>query len=556
MVFVPPERFNISDHFLTSRVREGHGGRVALRVDSEDGSTREWTYGQVEALADRFAHVLSQLGLEPEQRVIVALPDSAEFVGAFFGTLKAGGVVVMVNPRLPAAQLAALFEYSRAKVAVIDGAAPEAFLEAAEAGAWPRQILTVGGACAESDRVTAWENLSEGLLAEPFPIADTHCDEPAIWLFSGGTTGRPKAVVQSHRSFANTTEHYAKKALGYRAEDVTLSVPKLFFGYATGSNLLFPFSVGATAVLFPEHPTADLLFEKVRKHRPTILINVPTMINHMVTHEAAGEADLSCLRCCTSAGEALPVPLHERWNELFAVDLLDGLGTAEMWHVFLTNLPGATKPGTLGKVIDGFEIDVRDAEGRSLGPDEVGQLWVRGDSRAQCYWQEAEKSTQAFRGEWFVGGDLVSRDAEGWVTYQGRGDDVLKVGGKWLVPGEVESCLLRHAQVEECAVVGVTDANGLTKPHAFVIAKESSDALAEELQQCVIDELAPYKYPRQIHFVDDFPRTHLGKVDRGKLKAGGILSPLDKVEVSDKALDAVDDVIRDRGRWKAKAPKL
>lgn len=518
MPFVPPERFNIADHFLDARVREGAGERVALRVDGSEGSTREWRYREVRELSDRFAHALTALGLEPEQRVIVALPDSAEFVGAFFGTLKAGGVVVMVNPKLPAAQLAALFEYSRAKVAVIDGAEPEAFLEAAEAGTWPRRLLTVGGAPEETERVTCWEKLAKHQPSEPFPNVGTHRDDPAIWLFSGGTTGRPKAVVQSHRSFANTTEHYAKAALGYCADDVTLSVPKLFFGYATGSNLLFPFAVGATAVLFPEHPTAELLFEKIRKHRPTVLINVPTMINHMVTHQSASGTDLSCLRCCTSAGEALPVPLHERWSELFKVDLLDGLGTAEMWHVFLTNLPGAIKPGTLGKVIEGFEIDVRDEEGQPLGPGEVGRLWVRGDSRALGYWQESDKSAEAFRGEWFVGGDLVSRDAEGWVTYQGRGDDVLKVGGKWLVPGEVESCLLRHPQVEECAVVGVTDGNGLTKPHAFVIAVDPSPELAAALQQCVIDELAPYKYPRQIHFVDDLPRTHLGKVDRGKLK--------------------------------------
>ena len=521
MSFVPPERFNIADHFLDARVREGAGEREALRVDGADGSTRRWSYAQVQALADQFAQALTALGLEPEQRVIVSLPDSAEFVGALFGTLKAGGVVVMVNPKLPAAQLAALFEYSRARVAIVDGNQPEAFLEAAAAGRWPRQLITVGGEAPEPDdpRVRHWQRLVTVLTDAPFEAADTHRDDPAIWLFSGGTTGRPKAVVQSHRSFANTTELYAKAALGYRPDDVTLSVPKLFFGYATGSNLLFPFAVGATAVLFPEHPTAELLFEKITRHRPTILINVPTMINHMVTHEAAQSADLSCLRFATSAGEALPIPLHERWNALFGVDLLDGLGTAEMWHVFLTNLPGAIRPGTLGKVVAGFEIDVRDDEGRSLGPDEVGRLWVRGASRAWGYWQEAEKSAEAFRGEWFVGGDLVSRDAEGWVTYQGRGDDVLKVGGKWLVPGEVESCLLRHGQVEECAVVGVTGADGLTKPHAFVIARDPTRrSWRRALQQCVIDDLAPYKYPREVHFVDDLPRTHLGKIDRGKLK--------------------------------------
>ncbi len=520
MPFDLPEQFNIADHFLDARVRQGDGDRVALRVDSAEGETGELTYRQVQALADRFAHVLEQLGVEAEQRVLIALPDCAEFVGALFGTLKVGAVVVMVNPRLTATQLATLFDYSRAKVAVIDGGAPQAFLEAAHSSPFPRRLLVVGGerAMAGGERILRWENLAEDSTGEPFTNARTHRDDPAIWLFSGGTTGRPKAVVQSHRSFANTTELFAKRALGYRSNDITLSVPKLFFGYATGSNLLFPFSVGATAVLFPDHPTAEILFDKIRHHRPTVLINVPTMINHMVSDPRAAEQDLSCLRFATSAGEALPIPLHERWNEMFGVDLLDGLGTAEMWHVFLSNLPGAIRPGTLGRVVPGFEIDVRDGDGRPLGAGEVGRLWVRGNSLANGYWQQAEETAQAFRGEWFVGGDLVSRDAEGWVTYQGRGDDVLKVGGKWLVPGEVENCLLRHTLVRECAVVGITDANGLTKPHAFVVATEHSPRLAEELKERVLEELSPYKHPRRIHFVDGLPRTHLGKIDRGKLK--------------------------------------
>lgn len=521
MSFVPPENFNIADYFLDARVREGNGERTALRVDGAGGATREWSYRQVQALADRFAHALERLGVEAEQRVLIALPDCAEFVAALFATLKVGAVVVMVNPRLPAAQLEALFDYSRAKVAIFDAQEADAVLNAAMSSPYPHRLVVVGGGweVVETERIHRWAKLCEQAPPERYANALTHRDDAAFWLFSGGTTGRPKAVVQSHRSFANSTELFAKQALGYGPGDVTLSVPKLFFGYATGSNLLFPFSVGATAVLFPEHPTATILFNKIRLHRPTVLINVPTMINHMVSDPTAADKDLSCLRFATSAGEALPIPLHERWNELFGIDLLDGLGTAEMWHVFLSNLPGAIRPGTLGQVVPGFEIEVRDADDQPLGHDEVGRLWVRGNSLASGYWRQAAKTAEAFRGEWFVGGDLVSHDAEGWVTYQGRGDDVLKVGGKWLVPGEVESCLLRHPQVQECAVVGITDTNGLTKPHAFVIATDPSSDLAQALQQCVIDDLAPYKYPREVHFVDSLPRTHLGKVDRGKLKA-------------------------------------
>ena len=504
-----PDRFNIADHFLGDRLREGRGGRVALRL-----ADRTLTYDEVEALAGRFARALGELGVRPEERVLIALPDGPEFVGALFGTLALGAVVVMVNPGRSPGDLATLFDYSRAGCVVVDGAVVESF-EAALAAARRRPPLLVVGADAGGHAL--FDAFAEG-PAEGLETAATHPDDPALWLFSGGTTGLPKAVVQTHRSFANTTEWYARRALGYGEDDITLSIPKLYFGYATGSNLLFPFSVGASAVLFPEHPTAEVIFEQIRRHRPTILINVPTMINQMVGHPAAAEQDLSCLRFATSAGEALPVPLYHRWKEAFGVELLDGLGTAEMWHIFVSNLPGAVKPGTLGRVIPGFELEVRDDDGLPVADGEVGRLWVRGDSRALGYWQASAKTAAAFRGEWFVGGDLVSRDAEGYVTYCGRSDDVLKVGGKWLAPQEVESCLMRHAAVVECAVVGVESAAGLTKPYAFVVAKGGAEGLEEELKRHALESLEAYKHPRRVIVVDDMPRTHLGKIDRGRLK--------------------------------------
>ena len=332
--------------------------------------------------------------------------------------------------------------------------------------------------------------------------------------------------------------------IGYNENDITLSVPKLFFGYATGSNLLFPFSVGAAAVLFPERCTAEVLFEKIAKFRPTLLINVPTMINQMLAAPDAAEQDLSCLRLATSAGEALPVELYNRWKETFGVEILDGLGTAEMWHIFLSNRPDDVKPGTLGKVVPGFEVKVADDNGRPLPDGEVGWLWVRGNSRAIGYWQQMDKTVEAFRGEWYVSGDMIVRDTDGYFTYCGRGDDMLKVSGKWLAPGEVENCLLQHPAVDEVAVVGVVDEQGLTKPHAFVILREDEhdalpaagsaaspgadgsehvgagrEALAAQLKAFVRDRLEPYKYPREVIFVDELPRTHLGKVDRGALKA-------------------------------------
>jgi benzoate-CoA ligase family protein len=499
-----PERLNIADTFLDARVREGRGSRTALVTDAGTLS-----YAEVQALANRFGRVLAAAGVEPEHRVLIALPDGAEFAGALFGTLKLGAVVVMVNPLLPEADVEHMLDYTRARAIVTSREAAPRFESAARAARFTGARLVVGDEAFDRDLAAAPAEL------ETLP---THRDDPALWLFSGGTTGRPKAVVQTHRSFANTTECYARRVIGYAESDVTLSVPKLYFGYATGCNLFFPFAAGGAAALFPEPASAEVVFDRIRRHRPTVLINVPTMIHKMVSHPEAATQDLSSLRACISAGEALPAELFRRWTDTFGVELLDGLGTAEMWHIFISNRPGAARPGTLGTVVPGFEVKVCDEEGRELPAGETGWLWVRGDSRAIGYWRDAEKTAQAFRGPWYVSGDLIRKDAEGFVTHFGRGDEMLKVSGKWLAPQEVEGCLLQHAAVAEAAVVGVADASGLVKPLAYVVAREPRDGLAEELKAFVRDRLEPYKHPREVIFMEALPRTHLGKVDRGRLR--------------------------------------
>jgi benzoate-CoA ligase family protein len=498
------ESANIADRFLDARIGEGRGARVALRTD-----TATLTYAEVQALANAHAHALAMAGVEPEQRVIVALGDGPEFVAALFGTLKLGAVVVMANPALREDDVAHLLGYSRAKAVVTQAEHAATWRAAATGLARPPAFLVAGQPVLERTLAAA--------PAERETFA-SHPDDPAIWLFSGGTTGRPKAVVQTHRSFANTTACYARQVIGYTESDITLSVPKLYFGYATGSNLFFPFSAGASACLFAEPATPEALFERIRRHRPTILINVPTMVHKMVEHPDARAQDLSCLRLATSAGEALPVELDRRWRDTFGVELLDGLGTAEMWHIFLSNRPGQARPGTLGVAVPGFEVKVCDDEGRELPRGETGWLWVRGDSRAIGYWQDMEKTARGFRGEWYVSGDLIAMDEDGFVTYAGRGDELLKVAGKWLAPQEVEGCLLQHPAVAEAAVVGQRDANGLVKPIAFVAAREPSPGLAEELKAFVRDRLDAYKHPREVILMDALPRTHLGKVDRGKLR--------------------------------------
>jgi acyl-coenzyme A synthetase/AMP-(fatty) acid ligase len=314
----------------------------------------------------------------------------------------------------------------------------------------------------------------------------------------------------------NTTKLYAQQTLGYRPNDVTIAVPRLFFGYATGSALLFPFSVGAATVLFDDPPTPAAIVERIRRDRPTILVTTPSAINALLGFEDVAGSDLGSLRFATSAGEALPETLYHRWKERFGVELLDGLGTAEMWHIFVTNRIGEVIPGTVGKTVTGFTVAARDEDGNEVSPGETGLLWVKGDSAALEYWNQPDLTARVFRDDWVVSGDLVSIDEQGIVTHRGRADDAFKVKGRWLRPVEVESCLLEHPAVAEAAVIVIEDENGLGKPIAFVVPRGA--VTKDELRQHVLTHLEAYKHPRRVYFVDEFPLTHLGKVDRSALK--------------------------------------
>lgn len=499
---------NLAAYFLDARVNDGHGTFPAVRTDD-----RTWSYRDIVALSCRFAQILEDVDVRPEERVIIALPDGAPFVGVLFGILRHGAVAVMVNPELSAEQLAYFFELTRTRAVFVHRAYRPAFEAAASSVRQRPRLLDV-------DNADFQHRLA--LTPPDFPPFPSHRDDPAIWLFSGGTTGRPKAVVQTNRSFVNTTELYGQRVLGLKATDITMAVPKLFFGYALGSNLFFPFSVGASCVLFPERSTPERVFAVIDRHRPTVLINVPTMVQQLVAHPLAHEHDLKSLRLSTSAGEALPPELYSRWKQTFGIELLDGLGTAEMWHIFLSNKPGAVVPGTLGTAVDGFEVKLCDEQGATVPDGEVGELWVKGDSRALGYWQRLPESKHAFRGDWYVSGDMLRKNADGTFVYCGRSDDMLKVSGKWLSPGELENCLLQHVSVREVAVVGVTNADGLVKPYAFIVTDHPSAALADALKAFAKSRLEPYKYPREVVFVDTLPRTHLGKVDRNALAKGQV----------------------------------
>jgi benzoate-CoA ligase len=507
-----PERFQMSDYFLYHNVEEGREGKTCLYYGDES-----YTYADAVRMSNRAGGALREAGVRVEDRVLIVLPDCPEFVWTWFGANRVGGVITMVNPLLPADDYRYYLEYTRARVAVIHESLLDNFTPAARESKHLANVLVVGE---EGGGFLSYKQIL-GAQADELTPADTHRDDVAIWLFTSGSTGHPKGAVHLQHDLPYNTECYAKGVLGVSGTDLTVSVPKLFFGYATGTNLLFPFAAGGATALFPERSTPEKMFEVIERYRPTILTSVPTMINSMLNVEGASGRDLSSLRMCLSAGEALPEELYRRWVETFGVEIYDGIGSAEMFHIYVTNRPGDVKPGSLGRVVEGYEAEVVDAEGRALPAGEMGTLKVKGDSAALCYWQAHEKSKQTFAGDWCTTGDQFHLDEEGYYWYHGRTDDMLKVSGVFVAPAEIENCLLQHEAVLEAAVVGRDAGDRLVKPKAFVVLREGREPreeLAQSIKEFVKSRLALYKYPRWVEFVPSLPKNDRGKIDRKKLK--------------------------------------
>jgi benzoate-CoA ligase len=514
-----PERFNMADYFLYHNLEEGRANKVCLYCEDQ-----KWTYGEAARLSNRAGNALRELGVEIEDRVLMVLPDCPEFVWTWFGAARIGAVITMVNPLLPAADYVYYLDYTRARVAVVHESVWPAFSEAAKGARYLRGVLVVG--TEGENKRQDW--VSCGSFKEAIDAADDECtpadtrrDDIAIWLFTSGSTGHPKGAVHLQHDLPYNTEVFAKRTMGVNADDLTVSVPKLFFGYATGTNLLFPFAVGGATALFSERSTAEKMFEVIKRYRPTILTTVPTMINSMLNVPGAAKDDLSSLRFCYSAGEALPIELYERWMSTYGVDICDGIGSAEMFHIYITNRPGDIKPGSLGRIVEGYEAKIVDAGSNEVPTGEMGTLKIKGDSAALCYWNAHEKSKDTFAGDWCTTGDQFHVDADGYYWYHGRTDDMLKVSGVFVAPAEIENCLLQHASVLECAVVG-HEFEGLVKPKAFVVVREGFDGteqLAEEIKQFVKSRIAVYKYPRWVEFVSSLPKNDRGKIDRKKLKS-------------------------------------
>ncbi len=532
-----PDRFNLAHYLLEHNIEAGRDDKLALRWRDE-----EHTYGDVSIASGRLGRAFLDLGLRPEERVLIVLPDRPAWVHAWFATLKCGAVFTAVNTILTKEDYAYYLDYTRASVAVVDEELAPMFAELAKTRAHLRAVVVAGGQTSWSRPQLANGQYAMIDLIEGAPdeggVYPTHRHDIAGWLFTSGSTGKPKGVVHFHEDFAFNIEMYAKGVLGITADDITASVPKLFFGYATGNNLMFPFAVGGSTVLFDERSTPEKMFEVIDTYRPTILTSVPTMIGRMLELDAEqgaefenelGEAatshpgafDLSSLRLVTSAGEKLPEILHERWLERFGVEILDGIGSAELFHVHISNRPGATRPGSLGQAVPGYDCRVVDEAGNQVPTGDVGRLHVRGESAGLCYWQDHAKSKQTFAGDLVITGDMFRVDEDGYFFYEGRADELLKVGGVWVAPHEIEECLLEHELVEQAAVVGWQDGDSLVKPKAFVVLADgqgSADDLTSVLQEWVKQRLAPYKYPRFVEFLDDLPKNDRGKVDRRALK--------------------------------------
>jgi benzoate-CoA ligase len=519
MTITFPERFNMAEYFLYHNLDKGREKKVCLYFDDQT-----WTYGDTARLSNKAGNALRELGVEIEDRVLLVLPDCPEFVWTWFGAARIGAVITMVNPLLPAADYEYYLDYTRARVAVIHQSVLSSFLQAARTARYLRAVLVVGDLNEETVRSNpTWVRFDETVKSakEECTPADTRKDDVAIWLFTSGSTGHPKGAVHLQHDLPYNTEVFAKATMGVNEDDLTVSVPKLFFGYATGTNLLFPFAVGGATALFAERSTAETLFEIIARYRPTILTTVPTMINAMLNVPDISAKDLSSLRFCYSAGEALPVELYDRWMNTFRIDICDGIGSAEMFHIYITNRPGDIKPGSLGRIVEGYEARIVDAESNEVPTGEMGTLKIKGDSAALCYWNAHEKSKATFAGDWCTTGDQFHVDEKGYYWYHGRTDEMLKVSGVFVAPAEIENCLLQHEAVLECAVVG-HESEGLVKPKAFVALRDGysgSNQLGEELKEFVKARIAIYKYPRWIEFVDSIPKNDRGKTDRKRLKS-------------------------------------
>lgn len=511
-----PDIFNVASHFVDRNVARGIGAKIAIECGDE-----RVTYSQLLERTNRTGNAFRQLGIRPENRVLLLLLDSPEFLYCFFGAIKIGAVAV------PASTLAKSHEYeyilndSRARVVVLsETILPQIESIPKDKLCYLRYIVVVG------NKNGAHANLRDLMEASSpeLDVEPTSKNDAAFWLYSSGSTGPPKACVHLHHDMVVCSELFAKGVLQISEADRCYSVARLFFAYGLGNAGYFPLHVGATTILSPARPTSATIYADIQRYRPTLFFSVPTNYAAILSHRSADgrEFDLSSIRLAISAGEALPVALFERFRERFGIEILDGLGSTETLQTVISNRPGDVRPGSSGKIVSGYEAKIVGDDENSAEPDQIGDLWIKGDSVCSGYWNQHEKTKDTFAGDWFRTGDKYSRDQDGYFWHAGRTDDLFKVAGRWLRPSEVENALIAHDAVKEAAVVARKDESGLLKPFAFVVLNSetaSRDKLAGELQEWVAHKIGGYKSPRWIDFVPEIPKTATGKIQRFKLRA-------------------------------------
>jgi benzoate-CoA ligase len=523
-----PAKYNAAHDLIERNLAAGRANKIAYIDDA--GS---YSYGQLAERVNRFASSLHGLGLHQAQRILLCLQDSIDFPLAFLGAIKAGIVPVPVNTLLTSADYAYMLYDSRALVLVVSEALLPQFQPILQQSPFLKHVIVAGSGTGGSAAIglppgAQWMSELLAAASPTFNTAPTLRDEPCFWLYSSGSTGSPKGTVHVHSSLIETAAYYAQAVLGLRADDITLSAAKLFFAYGLGNSLTFPLSVGATAVLMAERATPASVIARLTRHRPTVFSGVPTLYASMLASKLLPPGGQLALRLCNSAGEALPEEIARRWHEQTGVDIVDGIGSTEMLHIFISNRPGRIRHGTLGLPVPGFEAKVVDEDGNAVPAGEIGDLIVRGSTSAKFYWNQRERSRNTFQGQWTRTGDRFLINDQGDFVFAGRADDMLKVGGIYVSPIEVESVLTAHPAVHEAAVIGREDADRLIKPAAYIVlaaGQSASRALEDELKNFVKTRLAPYKYPRWIEFVADLPKTATGKIQRFKLRAASAAMP-------------------------------
>ena len=509
---VVPDQFNATTYFVDRNLEEGRAENVAVCYGDD-----EITYADVAVGVNRAGNGLRELGVELENRVMIVALDCPELVYTFFGAIKIGAVPVPVNTLLTSDDYRYLLEDSRARVLVVSRELLPAIEPILPDLHYLRHVIVIG----EADGHRSYAGLL-GQGPDTLETARTSKDDVAFWLYTSGTTGMSRAAVHLQHDMVFCSELYANGILEMSESDRTFSIAKLFFAYGLGNALYCPFAVGATTILFPGRPLPDGVFAVVDRYQPTLFFGVPTAYAAMLqAAEHGATVDMSSVRLAVSAGEPLPAGIYTRWLERFGVEILDGIGSTEVLHIFVSNRPGDVRPGSSGTPVPGYETKVVDDAGQPVPVGEIGNLMIRGDSTCAFYWNKHEATKRAIQGEWIRTGDKYHVDEDGYYWYAGRTDDMLKVGGRWVSPAEVEGAMVEHPAILECAVVGAEDDDGLVKAKAFVVLKDhtaGSDDLAEEIRQFIKGRLAPYKCPRWVEFTDDLPKTATGKIQRFKLR--------------------------------------